>query len=193
MPRSGRTRNFIKECKKSPIVERLSFLPPYIILGLETVLITHAILSNNLFVIVLTAVLVVISVIEIILVSREMREHYQQTNFNNLLTIRLDDFITEGKIRNVKIIVEQFINRYPEYSKHRSQIYRTTCQILETHKVEQLEKDIEEKLRRFINRRKKKTVDEILHEFIVKYPKYKRHRGEIYDLTCKIKGEIGKK
>ena len=97
MPRSGRLRSFIKECKESQKVERISFLPPFLILALELILIAHAISIMETFVIILTAILVVISIIELILVSMEIHEHYQITNFDKILTIRLDDLLQRKK------------------------------------------------------------------------------------------------
>jgi len=52
MPRCGRLRNFIREYKESPRTERISFIPPFLILTLEIILIIHAILLNEIFVII---------------------------------------------------------------------------------------------------------------------------------------------
>jgi hypothetical protein len=188
MPRSGRMRSFIKECRESPRVERISFFPPFLILALELILITHAISIMETFVIILTSILVMISIIELILVSLEIHEHYQITNFDKILTIRLDDFITEKKVKNVKKIVADFLNDYPEYERHRNEIYHTTCQILETHKEEELEKEIFKKLDIFFRKKKKENVDDIVEFFVEKYPKYKPYRIDIYERVCKLKG-----
>lgn len=133
MPRCGRIRNFIREYRESPKTEKVSFIPPFLILAIEIILIIHAFLLNEMFVIVLTFVLLIISTIEIVIVSYEIHEHYLKINFDKKLTIRLDDFITEKKEKNVKKIVTDFINLYTEYEKHRNEIYHTTCQILEAH------------------------------------------------------------
>jgi hypothetical protein len=188
MPRSGRLRTFIREYKESPRVERLSFIPPFMILALEIILIIHAILENQVFVFYLTLILVIISTIEIFLVSAEIHEHYIQSNFDKILTIRLDDFVLEKKEKNVKKIVTEFIKKYPEYETNRNEIYHTTCQILETHAEEKIENEIERRLKPFIKKRKRANVDEIVETFVKKYPKYKRYRGEIYEKTCEIKG-----
>lgn len=188
MPRSGRLRSFIKECKESPKVERISFLPPFLILALELILIAHAISIMETFVIILTSILVVISIIELILVSMEIHEHYQITNFDKILTIRLDDFITEKKVKNVKKIVADFLQNYPEYERHRNEIYHTTCQILETHKEEELEKEIYNKLDVFFKKMEKENVDDIVESFVSKFPKYKPYRIDIYERICKLKG-----
>jgi len=104
MPRSGRLRTFISEYKESPRLEKMSFIPPFLILALEVILILHAIVVNEIYVIILTSILLVISLVEIILVSLEIHEHYKVSNFDKILTIRLDDFITETKEKNVKKI-----------------------------------------------------------------------------------------
>ncbi len=193
MPRSGRLRSFIREYKGSPRTERISFIPPFLILAIETILIIHAILLNEIFVIVLTSILLIISTIETVIVSYEIHEHYTKINFDKILTIRLDDFILERKEKNVKKIVTGFTKLYPEYEKLRNEIYHTTCQILETHKEEAIEKDLLNKLKKFIKKKKKATVDGIVDTFIKKYPKYKKYRGEIYILTAQIMTNSRKK
>jgi len=188
MPRSGRLRNYIKEVSSSSRAEKLSFIPPFLIIIVESVLLIHALSINvpDIMVVELTTVLLIISIIEIILVSREIHSHYQRSNFDKILTIRLDDFIIEKKKKNVKKIVEEFIEKYSKYSNYRSEIYHTACQILETHKEEQLEKKIEDKLLKFIKKNKDKTVDEIISAFINKYPPFKKNSSEIYQKTCQI-------
>lgn len=193
MPRSGRFRSFISEYKESPRLEKMSFIPPFLILALEVILIIHAFVVNEIYVIILTSILLVISLVEIILVSLEIHEHYKASNFDRILTIKLDDFITETKEKNVKKIVTDFIDQHLEYEKHRNEIYHTTCQILETHKEEALEKEIVQKLSKFIKRKKKLNVDEIVETFIKKYSKYKKYRIEIYERTCQIMANPKKK
>ncbi len=178
---------------ESPRTERISFIPPFLILTLEIILIIHAILLNEIFVIILTSILLIISTIETVIVSYEIHEHYIKINFDKILTIRLDDFITEKKGKNVKKIVTDFIEKYPDYETHRNEIYHTTCQILETHREEAIKKEVENKLNKFIKRRKKANVDEIVESFIKKYPKYKNYRGGIYIITCQKMANSTKK
>ena len=187
MPRSGRLRTFIREYKESPRIEKMSFIPPFLILALEVILIIHAYIVNEVYVIILTSILLVISLIEIILVTAEIHAHYTSSNFDRLLTIRLDDFITESKEVNVKKIVTDFTDQHPEYKKHRNEIYHTACQILETHKEEAIEKEITKKLKKFMKRKKKANVDDIVKAFVDKFPKYKRHINTVYGITCQIK------
>jgi len=189
MPRSGRLRSFIREYKESPRFEKISFIPPFIILFVEGILLIHALTIDvpDIMVVELTLVLVAISIVEIVFVFGEMHSHYTQNNFDRILTIRLDDFITEKKEINVKKIVTEFIELHPEYNSHRNEIYHTTCQILETHKEEAIEKEITKKLGTYIKRRKKADVDEIVAGFVAKYPKYRGSRGIVYEKTCQLK------
>jgi len=193
MPRSGRIRDFIKEYKESPRTERISFIPPFLILALEIILIIHAISLHEMYVIILTLTLLIISTIEIVIVSYEIHEHYTQGNFDKILTIKLDDFIIESKEKNVKKIVTDFMQQHPEYEVYRNEIYHTTCQILETHKKEAIEKVLEEKLNKFIKKKKKANVDEIVRLFVKKFPKYKQYRSEIYIKTAQLKAAFKKK
>ena len=193
MPRCGRLRTCIRELAESPKAEKMSFIPPFLVLVVEIILIRHAIIIQEPYVIVLTTTLLILSIIEITLVSREIHRHYQRSNFDRILTIRLDDFILERKRKGVKEIIEEFMNIYPQYDRYRNEIYRITCQIMETHKEEKLEKELEDKLKKFIKRRKKMNVDQILEAFIKKNPKYKRYRAEIYEKTCQIMAAPGKK
>lgn len=186
MPRSGRLRTFIREYEESPRLEKISFIPPFLILALEIILIIHATIVQEMFVIFLTLILVIISIIEIILVAMEMHEHYTSSNFDRILTIKLDDFILEKKERNVKKIVTNFIELYPEYETHRNEIYHTACQILETHREEAIEKEIFTKLNKFIKKRKKANVDDIVEAFVKKFVKYKGYRVEIYEKACQL-------
>ena len=195
MPRSGRLRTFIREYSESSRAEKISFIPPFLILVVEVILLTHALTINvpDIMIVELTAVLLIISIVEILLVSREIHEHYTRGNFDRLLTIRLDDFIIERKEKNVKKIVTDFIEQHPGYHSHRNEIYHTTCQILETHKEEAIEKDLTDKLKIFIRRKKKAKVDDIVESFVKKYPKYKRHRSNIYEIACQILVDSEKK
>ena len=63
---------------------------------------------DEFFVIVLTGFLFIVSVIEILMITREMHEHRRQTTFERELAIRLDDFIIERHMDNVSNIVADF-------------------------------------------------------------------------------------
>lgn len=190
MPRSGRLRTFIREYNESPRFEKLSFIPPFLILIVEGVLIIHAFTIDvpDIMVVELTMVLLIISIVEIIFVFEEMHEHYTSNTFDRILTIRLDDFVLQQKEKNVKKIVEDFIDMHSEYKNKRSEIYHITCQIMETHKEEAREEALIKKLKPFIKRKKKKNVDQIIKAFVKKYPQYKKYRAEVYEKICQLKG-----
>jgi len=190
MPRSGRLRTFIREYRESPRFDKLSFMPPFLILIVEGVLLAHAVTikAPDIMVVELTLILLAISIIEIIFVFGEMHEHYTQTNFDRVLTIKLDDFITECKFKNVKKIVEEFIEQNSEYRAKRNEIYHTTCQILETHEEKELDKHLTDDLSKYIKKNRKMNVDEIVASFVEKYPKYKNYRIQVYEKTCQLKG-----
>lgn len=193
MPRCGRIRSFIREYEESARVEKVSFIPPFIILALEIILIVHAYFLKEFFVFILTLILLTISIIEMLLVSFEIHEHYKRSTFDRTLTIRLDDFVIECKEKNVKKIVTDFIEKYPDYASHRNEIYHTACQILETHREVAIEKELSINLEKFIKRRKKANVDDIVKLFVKKFPKYKAHIAEVYEKTCKIMGKNNNK
>jgi len=188
MPRSGRLRNFIKEYSESPRTDKISFIPPFLIIIVEGILLTHALTIDvpDIMIVELTMVLLIISIIEIILVFKEIHEHYMSSSFDRILTIRLDDFVLQQKEKNVKKIVEDFIDMHPDYNVHRNEIYHITCQIMETHKEEAREEALMSKLKPFIKRRKKKNVDQIIKAFTKKYPQYKKYRAEVYEKTCQL-------
>ena len=186
MPRSGRLRNYIKEIAESQTVEKLSFFPPFLILLVEIILLIHAFQIQVLYVIQLTIILVVLSVIEIILVMTEMHEHYKQTNFDRILTIKLDDFILDHKFKNVKVVCNKFLDEHTEYCNERNEVYHIACQILETHKEELWEHYLAKDLHRFIKSTKDSSVDDILKAFIKKYDKYKNDPAKVYQQICEI-------
>ena len=184
MPRSVRLRSFIKEYNESEKTDKLSFIPPFFILILEIILITHAIIENNIFVIWLTLILVIISIIEILFVSREIHEHYNKNSFDRELTIRLDDFIMEKHENNVQQIVEKFIELHPNYEEYRNEIYHISCQIMETHKKEIWEKTLELKLKKFISKNSDTPIKQIIDNFIEKNPEYKSDPDKVYPLAA---------
>ena len=186
MPRCGRIRTFINEYGQSPKAKKISFFPPYLILILELIVLIDALIISNLTIVFITIILVIISVLEIIFVTKEIQYRITENNLDRILTIKLDDFITKKREKNVKIIVSDFIDQYPEYNRHRSKIYHTTCQILETHQKEAIEKDIADKLKQLIKNNKKLNVDQIVEKFLEKYKKYEKYHSEIYKKTCKL-------
>jgi len=140
MVRVGRVRNFIREFAESAMIEKFSFILPFFVIVIDIILIEHAVRIREPYIIVLTSILFLLSLIEIIVVLDEIHKHYQESSFERVLTIRLDDFIIKRKNKNVKILVEEFIKLYPTYKNHRNEIYHIACQIMETHKKSSINK-----------------------------------------------------
>lgn len=143
MVRTTRLRTFIKNFKNWPPAEKLSFIPPFIVLLFELLLLLHELLlrEKDVVVISLVSILIAISVIEVLLVSYEINEHYKRERFEKTLAIKLDDFIIERKRNNLKSIVKDFIHKYPEYNDYRREVYQTACQIMKIHKERAKELD----------------------------------------------------
>ena len=182
--RCSRLRLFIKEIKESPRFEKLSFIPPFLILIVEITLFIHAVEIQVLYVIQLTIILVALSIVEIFFVISEIHEHYRQNNFERILTIKLDDFILKSKYKNVQFLVNHFLKENPEYASYRNHIYHISCQILETHKEEIYKKNLEKDLKRYIKSTSHESVDAILSNFLKKYPEYKTSPSKIYKRIC---------
>jgi hypothetical protein len=186
MPRCGRLRSFIRDFNESPRAEKMSYVPPYLILIIELLLIFHALSLQEVFVIVLTGILLVISLVEIALVSREIHQRRQSNTFERILTIKLDDFIIEQREKNVKRIVEKFIEVFPEYAAHRNESYRIACQIMETHRDELWEKTLKTRMNRLLKKKGKGPVKEIIETFINRYPEYRKDPARVYDVAAKM-------
>jgi hypothetical protein len=188
MPRCGRFRTFIREYKESERFEKLSFIPPFIILFLEVILLVHALLedTSDLIVVELTTILLIISFIEILLVSREIHEHYQKDSDQREMTIRLDDFILERRMDNVSDIVEEFLHNNKQYCRQRNTVYHIACQIMETHKRELWEKTLRTRLQRLLKKNEQKTIREILDIFVRKYPEYRKDPERVYEIAAQM-------
>ena len=186
MLRCGNIRRYLHEIAESPRAEKISFIPPFVILGAEIILLNHALTIGESHVIFLTLFLLLVSVIELFLVALEIHEHRKQSMFERILTIKLDDFIMETRRTNVKEIVSKFIERYPMYRTNRSEVYRLTCQIMQTHKDEKMEAEYSTKLRSFVRSAKETNATEIVSRFLKKYAQYERYRLEIYEKVCQM-------
>ncbi len=182
MPRSSRIRRYLQEVASSPRVEQFSFIIPFLIVVAELILMNHAIQLKEGYIIVLTSFLLSVSILELVLIIIEIHEHQQE----KILTIKLDDFIMDNKDNNVKDIVLSFIKQNPEYNKHRNEIYHLACQILDTHREEEIQSKIDNTLKKFINKSRGDNVGEIIENFLEKYPEFKSHRDEIYHKTCQL-------
>lgn len=188
MPRSGRIRRFICEYNESPKGEKISFIPPFVILFLELVLLLHALTIDHpdIMVVELTSILLVISIIEIIIVVSEIHQHYQRNSLERDLTIRLDDFILESKLKNVKKIVEEFLEINPNYKNNRNKVYSIACQIMETHTRELWEKTLYNRLKRFVKNNDFSNVKDLVSEFIDKYPEYENDPDKVYPVAVRF-------
>lgn len=184
MPRSGGTRRYLKEIAESPRAEKMAFIPPFVILITESVLLVHAIQLAEPMVIMLTGLLLFVSIIELFLILREMHLHRMQTTFERELTIRLDDFIIERHMGNVSNIVTLFLQEYEEYKASRTTIYHIACQIMETHKKELWEKTLRTRLKRHITKTKKKALRDIIDSFVKKFPEYQKDPAKVYQLAA---------
>jgi hypothetical protein len=184
MPRCGGIRRYLREIAESPDAEKIAFIPPFIILIIETVLIIHAFMLNEVFVIVLTGFLFFVSVIEILMITREIHQHRCQTNFERELAIRLDDFIIDRHMDNVSNIVTDFLNEFEEYHGNRTMIYHIACQIMETHKRELWEKTLKTRLKLFLEKTDERALRNIIERFLTKYPEYRKDPEKVYQLTA---------
>ena len=183
MPRCGGIRRYLREIAESPDAEKMAFVPPFIILITEMILIIHAFMLNEFFVIVLTGFLFIVSVIEIMMITREMHQRRRQTNFERELAIRLDDFIIERHMDNVSNIVTDFLNEFEEYHGNRTMIYHIACQIMETHRRELWEKTLKTRLKLFLEKTGKKALRTIIEQFLTKYPEYRKDPEKVYQLA----------
>ena len=124
MPRFSRCRSFICEVTTVPFVEKISLVLPILVLVIDIILIEHAIRINEHYIIFFTSVLFSLSVIEMVLVIREIHTNYNKNNLLKTLTIKVSDYMCNKKGRNVKILVSGFLSRHPEYLPYRDEIYR---------------------------------------------------------------------
>ena len=186
MPRSGRTRQYLKDVAESQRYEKISFILPFIILTTEIILLIHAFSMQDIYVILLTSFLLVVSIAELLFVIQEIHEHQQISSIERELTIRLDDFILEQKTTNVSTVVEEFLSKNEKYDKKRNAVYHIACQIMETHEKELKEKTLETRLHRFINTNKSLSLQEIVARFIQKFPEYRQEPQIVYQTAAPI-------
>ena len=183
MPRCGGIRRYCREIADSSIGEKIAFIPPFAILIAELILLYHALNFGEGFVIVLTAFLLILSLIELFLILHELHEHRKKTNFERELAIRLDDFIIERHMDNVSTIVTDFLEEFEEYRGNRSMIYHIACQVMQTHKKELWEKTLRTRLKRYMDRSSEKQLRPIIKGFLEKFPEYRKDPEKVYQLT----------
>ena len=188
MLRCSRVRKYLQEIASYPRFEQISFIMPILIVIAEIILMNHAIKIGELYVMLLTSFLLTVSIIEVILILLEIHRSQQKTNFKKILTVELDDFIIRNKLKNVKSIVQNFVNLHPEYEKYRNEVYHLACKIMEIHRKERWEEKLTRELKKVIEIEKECSVRELLEIFIKKHPKYKNYKSEVYHRICQIKG-----
>ncbi|KYK24770.1 hypothetical protein AYK25_01705 [Thermoplasmatales archaeon SM1-50] len=103
-------------------------------LVIDIILIEHAVRINEHYIIFFTTILFSLSVSEILIVLSEIHMNYQKNNILKSLSGKISKFTENKKGRNVKILVSQFIDRHPEYSPNRDEIYQIMCKILRDQK-----------------------------------------------------------
>ena len=65
MVRVGRLRNVIKELAASPLTEKITFILPFIVIIIDIIILEHAIRIRETYIIILTTLLFLLSLIEI--------------------------------------------------------------------------------------------------------------------------------
>ena len=193
MPRSGGIRRYCRKIAKTPKREQIAYIPPFVILTAELILLFHALELQEAFVIFLTSFLLIVSLIELFIILREMHQHRCQSTFERELTIRSDDFIIERHMDNVSRIVEDFLNEYEEYKGNRSTIYHIACQIMQTHKQELWEKTLRIRLTRYLKKTKKESMRDIINDFLRKFPEYRKDPEKVYQIIASYLKKISNK
>ena len=134
MVRTWRLGNFLRETFESPLIEKLSFILPFVVITVDIILIEHAVRINEHYIIALTTLLFFLSTIEIIVILEEIRERHKESTLERTLTIKLDKFMLRRDVKNVKNIVKEFIKFHPQYKKNTGKVYHIACQIIENKK-----------------------------------------------------------
>lgn len=187
MPRSGAIREFIRDYYGSSRWEKLALIPPFIILFMELFLLGYDLNHDVDFIVIeFTLILVAISLVEIVIVGKEIHEHTHECDYREELAILLDDFIARSRYKSVKNILSSFINHYPQYRVYRSDIYRITCQILAVHKEKDLEEEITKKLRLYTRGKADLCEDELFSQFMDRHPKYHVYPDKVSELIAKV-------
>ena len=134
MVRCRRLSCFLRETFESPLTEKLSFILPFFIITVDIILIEHAIRINEHYIIVFTTLLFVLSLIEITVTLQDIRGHHKKDNLEKTIAIELDKFMSKKDAEDVKILVEDFIKKNPQYNKHIGKVYHIACHVIESKK-----------------------------------------------------------
>jgi len=131
MVRYSKLRKFLTEIAGSPVVEKISLILPFIILGIDVHILQYSLFRKDFEIVLPATILLALSIIEIIVVIDEIHVTARKMNMERELTIKLEKFIFDNPKLNVKEIVNKFVEKHPEYKDLRKDIYHITCQIFQ--------------------------------------------------------------
>jgi len=131
MVRYGRLRRFLSEIAGSPLVEKVSLILPFVILGIDFHILNYSLHRMDFEIVLPAVILLVLSLIEIVVVVDEIHVTALKMSRERELTIKLEKFVLENPELNVKDVVNRFIKKHPEYKELRRDIYHLVCQIFE--------------------------------------------------------------
>ena len=131
MARYSKLRKFLTEIAGSPLIEKISLILPFIILGIDIHILQYSLFRKDFEIILPATILLALSIIEIIVVIDEIHVTARKMNMERELTIKLEKFIFDNPKLNVKEIVNKFVEKHPEYKDLRKDIYHITCQIFQ--------------------------------------------------------------
>ena len=131
MARYSRLRKFLTEIAGSPLIEKISLILPFIILGIDIHILQYSLFRKDFEIVLPATILLALSIVEIIVVIDEIHVTARKMNMERELTIKLEKFIFDNPKLNVKEIVNKFVEKHPEYKDLRKDIYHITCQIFQ--------------------------------------------------------------
>jgi len=131
MARYSKLRKFLTEIAGSPLIEKISLILPFIILGIDIHILQYSLFRKDFEIVLPATILLALSIIEIIVVIDEIHVTARKMNMERELTIRLEKFIFDNPKLNVKEVVNKFMEKHPEYKDLRKDIYHITCQIFQ--------------------------------------------------------------
>ena len=131
MARYSKLRKFLTEIAGSPLVEKISLILPFIILGIDIHILQYSLFRKDFEIVLPATILLALSIVEIIVVIDEIHVTARKMNMERELTIKLEKFIFDNPKLNVKEVVNKFMEKHPEYKDLRKDIYHITCQIFQ--------------------------------------------------------------
>jgi len=104
------------------------------VITIDIILIEHAIRINEHYIMFFTMILFFLSLIEIIVIIKDISGHHKKDTLEKTITADLDKFMSKRQAENVKILVEDFIKNHPQYNKHIGKVYHIACHAIEDKK-----------------------------------------------------------